>query len=237
MKAKILLPYILLLMFLAGGCRVYSVLYTDRDEAIDFSQYKTFAWLPDEDTENAPYHNQIIESNTRNYFSHEFMARRMTVDVNAPDVLLQLVVKAADKQRTEQVPVYNTNPQNQFNNPYAYPNNNSYSYNPYNYQSTSPLNPYYTPNTNQNFYNRPPDYNYNFAPTQYTTQTINYTESTITLNVIDRQSNKIVFTSVVGADLYDPSEMRNNVHTAVHSLLDSYPVMPFAPDSRRKKNK
>lgn len=234
MRVKISFLNFPFLLLVASGCSVYSVLYTDQDQAVDFSEYKTFAWLPDEDNENVPYHNQIIESNTRNYFSHEFMARKMTVDVNTPDVLLQLVVKAANKQRTEQVPVYNTNPQSQYNNPYAYPNNNSYGYDPYSYRATSPLNPYYNPSANQYFYSRP--YNYNY-PTGYTTKTINYTESTITLNVIDRLSNKLVWTSVVGADLYDPSEMQNNVHPAVHSILNGYPIKPFVPVVNRKKNK
>lgn len=235
MKFKILL-FNLILLFVVEGCSVYTVLYTDQDQTINFSKYKTFAWIADTDNENAPYHNQIIESNTRNYFTHEFMARKMTVDVTEPDILLQLVVKAADKQKTEQVPVTNSIPQNQFSNPYANPNNNSYGYNPYNYNATSPRNPYYNSNYNQNFYNRPANYNSNFN-TRYTTQTINYTESTITLNVIDRQTNKMVWTSVVGADLYDPSEMRNNIHTAVHSLLDAYPVKPFVPNTNRKNNK
>ena len=230
------LSMLVLLLLAEGSCTVYSVLYTDQDRAVDFTMYKTFAWLPDEDRENQPYHNQIIEGNTRNYFSHEFMSRKMTVDVDAPDVLMQLAVKAASKQRTEQVPVYNTAPPGLYNNPYAYPNNNSYGYNPYSYPATSPQNPYYNPNPNQYMYNQPPNFSPNY-PTSYTTQTINYTESTITLNVIDRKSNRLVWTSVVGADLYDPSEMQNNVHSAVHRLLDSYPVRPIVHDANSKKRR
>ena len=74
MKLKLLISAFALLLFAFSGCTVYSVLYTDHSQDVDFKAYKTFAWLPsdDNDTTNTPYHNQIIESNTKNYFTHEF---------------------------------------------------------------------------------------------------------------------------------------------------------------------
>ncbi len=240
MKIKLLIPSFTLLLLAAGGCsNVYKVLYTDQTENIDFKKYKTFAWLPDDDKENTPYHNQIIDNNTKNFFTHEFFVRGLIVNLDTPDVMMQMVITAKDKQKTEQVanptPTQNqySNPyansyNNTNNNPYANPYNNSYNYNPYNNQATSPQNPYYNPNPNQYNYNMPTNYNNN-QPTTYTTKIVNYTESTITLNVIDRQSKKLVWTTTVEADLYDPTEMRNNLHPAVRSILDSYPIKPIKP--------
>jgi hypothetical protein len=245
MKTKLLIPTFALLLLAAIGCSdVYKVIYTDRSQDVDFMKYKTFSWLPHDDKQNSPYHNQIIENNTKNYFTHEFFVRGLTLNVDTPDVLMQLLMTAVDTQKTEQVanpsptqnsynnsyanPYNNSYNYNPSNNPYANPYNNQYNYNPYNNQATSPQNPYYNPNPNQYNYNRPPNYNNNYSP-GYTTRIIKYTESTITLNVIDRKSNKIVWTSVVGADLYEPSQMQNNLHPAVHRILDSYPIKPITP--------
>ncbi len=253
MKTKLLISAVALLLLVASGCSVYKVLYTDQSPNVDFTKYKTFAWLPNDDKEKKAYHNQIIEDNTKNFFSHEFFVRGLTLNVDAPDVLMQIVMTAVDTQRTEQVAnpsppqnpynnvygnpynnSYNYNPysnpynNNSYNNPYANPYNNPYNYNPYNNQATSPQNPYYNPYPNLYNYNRPPHYNSNYS-TGYTTRIVKYTQSTIALNVIDRKSNQIVWTSVVGADLYDPSQMRNNLHPAVHRILDSYPVKPIKP--------
>jgi hypothetical protein len=241
MKTRAILPLTLLLLLLNGCTTLYSVLYTDQDESVDFTKYKTFAWLPHDDNENTPYHNQIIENNTKNYFAHEFMARTMTVDVNNPDILLELLVKSSDKTKTEQIPVFNNTPVQNTNNPYANPYNNSHynpynyqpNYNPYQYQATSPNNPYYSPYHNQYNYNVPVNYNTNYS-TGYTTRTVSYTESTITLNVIDRKQNQLVWTSVVQGDLYDPTQMSNNLHDAVHSILDSYPIKPIVADTKKK---
>jgi Domain of unknown function (DUF4136) len=235
MKKKLLIPFVALLIVTAIGCsNVYKVLYTDQSPDVDFTKYKTFAWLPHDDKENTPYHNQIIENNTKNFFTHEFFVRGLTVNLDTPDVIMEMVMKTVDKQKTEQVanPSPQQNPyNNSFNNPYSNPYNNPYNYNPYNFPATSPQNPYYNPNPNQYNYNRPS--NYNNAPTTYTTKIITYTESTITLNVIDRRSNKLVWTTSVAADLYDPTELRNNLHPAVHRILDRYPVKPITP---KKKN-
>ncbi len=235
MKSKLFISVLAFVMFAESGCSVYSVIYTDHSSTIDFRNYKTFAWLPgDSNSDDTPYHNQIIEANTKNYFTHEFLARGMTVHVDSPDVLMQLVIKAANKQKTEQVPITSP-PLNQYNNsysqnPYSNPYNNPYNYNPYNYQATSPQNPYYNPYPNQYNYNVPTNYNYNnYGNYGYTTRIVNYTESTITLNIIDRKLNQIVWTTTVEGDLYDPSEMQNNLHPAVLRILDSYPIKSIPP--------
>jgi hypothetical protein len=235
---KFYISFLGFLLFVESGCTVYNVIYTDHSATIDFRSYKTFAWLPSDNTDNTPYHNQIIESNTKNYFTHEFLVRGMTVHLDTPDVLMQLVIKAVSKQKTEQVPV-SLPPINQYNNtyygnPYANPYNNSYNYNPYNYPATSPQNPYYSPYPNQYNYNVPSNYNYNnFSNYGYTTKIVDYTESTITLNIIDRKLNKMVWTATVEGDLYDPSQMQYNLHPAVLRILDSYPIKPIPPKKHK----
>jgi len=242
MRPRLLTSVFVILIVAMSGCTVYSVLYTDHSQNVDFRAYKTFAWLPSDNTdttENTPYHNQIIEGNTKNYFTHEFLARGMTVHLDTPDVLMQLVIKAVNKQKTEQVPI-SSPVQNQYNNlyyrnPYANPYNNPYNYNPYNYQATSPQNPYYNPYPNQYNYNMA--FNNNFTNYGYTTQIVDYTQSTITLNIIDRKLNKMVWTTTVEGDLYDPDEMQRNLHPAVLRILDSYPVKPIKATPPKKNSR
>jgi hypothetical protein len=43
----------------------------------------------------------------------------------------------------------------------------------------------------------------------------------------------MVWTTTVEGDLYDPTEMQNNLHPAVLRILDSYPIKPIAPQKQK----
>ena len=217
MKFKIIIP--LLLLLVTTGCSTaYNLSYTDYDQTVDFSRYKTFSWIPHQDNDNTPYHNQIIFNNSINYFSHELAARGMTLDNDNPEVLMELKVTESKKSRTESV--RSTVP--------AYNYNNSYQY-----RAISPHNPYYNVNPRAYYYSRP--FNYNSYTYGYTTQTVEYTRGTITLNVMDKKQNKFIYTATVEADLYDPSTLQRELHPAVHTLLENYPVKPPATARKSKR--
>jgi hypothetical protein len=212
---------LLLVAAIASSCSTgYILSNTDYDQTVDFNKYKTFSWIPHTDNDNTPYHNQIIFNNTINYFSHELVARGMTLDNDNPDVLLELKVSESKKTRTESV--RSTVP--------------TYNYNPYQYRAISPYNRYYNVNPRAYYYNRPFNYNYNSYTYGYTTRTVEYTRGAITLNVIDRKQNKFIYTATAEADLYDPSTLQRELHPAVHTLLENYPVKPpaAAKKSRRR---
>lgn len=207
MKPKIIFSLVLLVIASACG-NTYKLLSVDQDESVDFSRYKTFALLPDKDNENTPYHNQIIHNNTENYLTHELMNRGMTVDKDKPDILLQLQINSKSKQRTQTTSIP----------PPSY----------YYYPALSPHNPYFIPHGFlYYYYNMPFGYipNYTYGITR---QTIDYTQSTITLNVIDRKANRLIWQATVQADLYDPSQMKKELHPAVRKILDKYPVKPLS---------
>ena len=198
MKKKIFLPLIATI-FLAG-CGVYNNIYSDYDHSADFTKYKTFAWLPDKDSSNTATNNQIIRNNTINYFSHCMGERGMKANVDSPDVLLQLVVKSVKKEYTTSTPAFSGYSSFNYSNPYYYPYPNSYYY------------------RSQNYYNY---YNYNQS---YITTKIEYTQSSITLNVIDTKENKLVWMGTAEGDLYDPIYIESNLHPAVYDILTNYPV-------------
>ena len=208
MKKKILLPFIAVILLI--GCGVYNNISSDYDRSADFTKYKTFAWLPDKDSSNTPYNNQIIRNNTINYFSHCMGAREMKANVDTPDVLLQLVVNSVKKETTVTSPVYNSYSNYYYSNPYYFPYPSSY---------------YYRSPSFSNYYN------YNHG---YITQKIEYTQSTITLNVIDRKENKLIWKGTAEGDLYDPSYIEDNLHPAVYDILNNYPVKPIHEHKRPK---
>ena len=137
--------------------------------------------------------------------------RGMKANVDTPDVLLQLVVKSVKKEYTTTSPVYNSYPSYYYSNPYYYPYPNSYYYRAHNYSN------YY----NYSSFNSG---NYSNTNRSYTTQKVEYTQSTITLNVIDVKQNKLVWMGTAEGDLYDPSYIESNLHPAVYDILTNYPV-------------
>ena len=217
MKKKIFFPLIAIIFFV--GCGVYNSIYSDYDRSADFTKYKTFAWLPDRDTSNMPTNNQIIRNNTVNYFSHCMGERGMKANVDTPDVLLQLVVKSVKKEYTTTSPAFDSYPSHNFSNPYYYPYPNSY---------------YYRSNNYSNYYNYSSFSTGGYSNHSYTTQKVEYTQSTITLNVIDVKQNKLVWLGTAEGDLYDPAYIEDNLHPAVYDILTNFPVKTIREHKKPK---
>ncbi|MFD0795401.1 DUF4136 domain-containing protein [Mucilaginibacter litoreus] len=189
----------------------YKLANSDFDKTVDFSKYKTFSWIAPLDKDSISAADQIIYNNTINYFAHDLAARGMTVDNDNPDLLFQLKVSEKREQRTETArqtfPLYN---------------NNYY----FRYHAFSPYNRYYNLYPRSYYYNR--GFNFNDYRYGYNTQTGDYTKSSLTLNVMDLKQRKFIYTATVEADLYDPATWKRELHPAVHTLLDNYPVKATA---------
>lgn len=199
------------LLFVAAislyGCGIYNNTYFNYDKSVDFTKYKTYAWLNSQKTTR--YYNDVIENNAKSYVDNQFKKRGYSVDTVKPDVLLELVLKSEKKKEVVQT-----------SNPYNYSN---YTY--YNY----PYNRYYNDNLyyGNQYYNYYPYYNYSIPYSYhsgYTTKIRKYTKSTITINVIDRTSNKLVWTGSAENDIYDPAYLKEEIHPAVVDILKQYPV-------------
>ena len=145
------------------ACCAGPSVFSDHDEAADFSHYKTFAWLPHPDVgfKNSQYDNHIVESNVKNFANQEMLARGYVIDLDSPDLLLEYRVEVEMKQETEERPVY------------AYP---------YNYMW---YDPFYRPYI---FGYAPPPY-----VVGYQTRDISYKEGTLTISAIDRKKNRLVW--------------------------------------------
>ncbi len=194
-----------------SGCSTYTKVYSDYDHSTNFTTYKTFAWLPDKaDTINTPYNNEIIRNNIKNYFGQCMSDRGYSFDAENPDVLMELVIINAKREKA--LPSYSS----------------IYYYKPYYYGSY-----YYHPYPFAYYYRYYPSYAYSSVIGYPNTQKVENIKGSITLNFIDRKSKKLIWTGTAEGDIYDPAVIEKDLHPAVHSILEKYPVRPLVVRSHK----
>lgn len=194
------------------GCNPYHHIYSNYDQSIDFDQYATFAWGPDsaslparDSFRNTAYDNDIVRNNAKNYITYEMGKRGLLVNVDSPDVILQLVLVNEKKEKIE---TYATSPYpyaryyyyNRFYFPYYYPYYRYYTWFGWSYP---PYSPYWD---------------------QVTTYTKTYVRGTITINMFDRKLGKLVWSGSAEGDIYDPSFLKYDVHPAIDRILKKFPI-------------
>lgn len=201
--------FLFAITILSYSCGIYTEISVSSDASVDLSKYKTFAWLPDKtDTANSPYNNEVIRNNLKNYFGQELAERGYSVNLDTPDVLVQVII--VNKKKEKEV-VYPTYPR-----PYYYCN--------YYYCSV-----YYSPYPYDYYYRHYNNYCYAMG---YCKETINYVEGSITFNVIDRKDSKLVWSGTAKGDIYDPAYINRNIHPAVEAIMEKFPLAPI--DSKKK---
>ncbi|MGQ0826797.1 MAG: DUF4136 domain-containing protein [Bacteroidota bacterium] len=218
---NIILLVTIIVAVLFSKCKTYDNVYSTYDETVDFSRYRTYAWLDTKRSDTTlHYNNDIIANNAKNYIDRELTNRGYYVNLDSPDILVELVLINEKKQETV------ADPYNCDNNTYY-----NYSYNP-NYN----LNPYYSDpyyNNYNYYYQQQFNMPYNLADCDYSIcsqQTIEYIKGTITINLIDRKLNRLVWTGSAEGDIYDPQYLQGEIHPAIKSILLKYPVPPEKKD-------
>ena len=88
---------------------------------------------------------------------------------------------------------------------------------------------YYSPYPYDYYYRHSPYYCY---ATGYCKEKLQYVEGSITLNVIDRTQNKLIWAGTAKGDIYDPEYINEDIHPAVKRIMKNFPVKPID-----KKNK
>ena len=211
-KILFLSTSVIIAMMMIGCGSTYNLVSSDYDKSVDFTKFKTFAWLPDKaDTVNTPYDNQIIRNNIRNYLGQCMSDRGYSVDLENPALLLQLVITNAKKESVTT----------------SYQSSNYYR--PYYYGSS-----YYSPYQHNYYYRGYQSYNYSY-PSTITSQKQEYVEGAITLNFVDSKTKQLVWTGTAKGDIYDASYISSNLHPAVHTIIEEYPVKPLLNRSHKIK--
>lgn len=196
----------IILLFIAGcSPKIYKDIQSSSDKGVDFKRYKTFAWLPDKDSADARTIFGMMRNNTVNYFTHCMGERGYKANTENPDVLLELIIKSETKEKEDPTlpKPFSTTTVTTYANPYLHPLTNPFKYNkPFTYK----------------YFNYPPE-------RQLPKET--YLKNSITLNVIDRVNQKVVWTGTAKADLYDTTYLQMNLHPVVYDILEQYPVKPY----------
>jgi hypothetical protein len=207
MKKAFLFGWLALIVVVFSACNAYTNISSTTEPQANFSQYKTFAWLADKtDTINSHYNNEIIRNNMRNYFGKEMSDRGFRVNVEQPDLLLELVV------------------QNETHIEWRVQRDNYY-YAPYYYRSR-----YFSPYERRYYYTRFPDYYYTRPNRQVYTD--KHIDNTVTLNVVATKEQKLLWSGTVQADIYDPSVIQKDIHPAIIKLMKQFPVKPINNDNK-----
>ncbi|MBN8836188.1 MAG: DUF4136 domain-containing protein [Sphingobacteriia bacterium] len=202
-------------ILLASGCssRLYRDIQSSYDKSADFTRYKTFAWIPGKDSADDKTVFGVMRNNTINYFTHCMGERGYIANVDNPDLLLELVIKSETKEKKDpSLPApYSTTTVTTYGNPFLHPLSNPFKYNkPFTYKY----------------------FNYTQAD-QLPKET--YLKNSIRLNIIDRMTQKVVWTGIAAADLYDSAYLNMNLHPVVYDILEQYPVKAY--HNHRNKTK
>ncbi len=136
--------------------------------------------------------------------------RGYTTDLDTPDVLLQVTIVNKKQEKEIRYPV---RPR-----PFYYCN--------YYYCSV-----YYSPYHYDYYYKHYSNYCYGMG---YCKETLKYVEGSITLNVIDRKSNKLIWAGTAKGDIYDPAYINRSIHPAVEAIMKKFPVKVI--ENRSKKS-
>lgn len=188
-------------------CGTYQDIYYNYDRNVDFTRYETFAWAPDSavvskgEPENTAYDNDIVRNNTKNYITHRLSERGYLVNIDSPDLIVQLVLLNEKKER---VVTYHTHLYSGY-----------YFYNRHYF-------PYYYP-----YYRYYTWYGWRYPPfwdDHVTTYTKTYVKGTITINMFDRKLKKLVWTGSAEGDIYDPVYIQYDVHPAIDRILKKFPI-------------
>jgi hypothetical protein len=118
MKILLLNLLIVIVCGLLYSCASSSQVFSDYDRSIDFTNYKSYAWLEKADSSKGFFDNQIVEKNFRFYVDREMSARGYRLDPENPDLLLDTRISTQKKSYTTSTPVY-SNP-GYDNTPYYY---------------------------------------------------------------------------------------------------------------------
>ncbi|WP_424963893.1 DUF4136 domain-containing protein [Ekhidna sp.] len=180
-----------------ASCSVYQDVQVTKDKSVDFSQYETYAWLPEkEHNTDTEYDNDFIRQKTRNYFGHCMAERQLKPDTANPDLLLQVEwlshARKVEVARANDYPDYNSI--DNYNAPTVYLYNGKLSGNP----------------GWKEEYSKP--------------EIVKYAHGGAKLTAIDPKTNQIIWEGLAQGDLYDPTIMYDDLHPSIHKMMKKFPI-------------
>ena len=102
---------------LLSGCAATA--FIEKDQAANFNQYKTFAWLNESDDSTGIKKNSLQETNLRQAVNAELLKANWKEENTKPDIILKHDVLVEKTVRESNNPVYSQGFTRRFYNPYT----------------------------------------------------------------------------------------------------------------------
>jgi hypothetical protein len=209
------------------SCGTSRIIGSDYDKSVNFSSYKTYAWIPQPDVtyKDNRYNNQIIENNIKYYSGNALTSIGFKLDTSKPDLLLSYSLEIEKGERSIEEPVY-SHPHN-FNMFWGNPLNPAmHAFNPMVDPRMVPIanqwvNPFGTtinPMMLNNFWTPPPP-----MIVGYRTMQIPFKEGTIVVSVIDRKQNRLIWRGWGTSCILDPYNFKAELESKINAIFKRYP--------------
>ena len=182
---------ILGLVILGYGCAPRVTV--DRNQRVDFSKYKTFAWM-DSDVkagQNPVYYNQLATQGVENTMSDVLKQKGLTQNEANPDLLVGYHFFVEDKTRTV------TNP--------------------------TALSPFYGPYLGWGrwgYRGWGPGY-WGWGGNRYSQE--NYKEGTLVVDIVDTRTHKLVWRGTAEKAIVDPARITTQLTKQAENIIDRFP--------------
>jgi hypothetical protein len=182
-------------LIIISGCSTTRA-YSDAREGVNFTQFQSFAWLPDSDSiQEDIYDNQIVRENIRSHITSELKDRGYSVNSENPDLLVLMHVNFEDKEELLRSPIYSS---------YGYYYPGFYA---------GPGYPYY-----YNYYGSVP------YVSGYDIRTVEFTEGTIVVDIIKADTKELIWRGWSETRIDDPDHFRKDINASVDEIFDEYPL-------------
>ena len=217
---KLFLPLLILLTF--QSCAVFNTSY-EIDKSVNFSNYKTFAWLVKQPVryENNFFYD-TLDNHIKSIVRKELLKRGLQVDTANPDLILDFYFKVEQKMALQQVP--------QFGHLHNY--EKGYRENGYNYQYHGiNSNRYRNQGVNTNSYN---DYSQREDIVGYKTEEVEIEKDrTLSIMVIDLDSNKLVWKGCGIEIVSDLRTYEKDIKKGIPEIFKNFPILDTLKKNRK----
>lgn len=179
-----------------SGCRRGNV-HANKAKGKDFTAYRTYAWLPVEDTVGGRnvLDNEILLENIRHEVNNQLQARGMVIDTRNPDVLLNAHTNFERRQEILTSPLYS-------GLSLGYPG-----------LFYGPVHPLY------------PGWGWgNMGFLRYDVQQTYFTEGTIVVDMIDRSTNQLVWRGWSETRIDRPRRFERRLSRNIERIFNEFPV-------------
>ncbi|MFN3405714.1 MAG: DUF4136 domain-containing protein [Cytophagaceae bacterium] len=226
---------IIMLVFLGACATTTPSAYHSYDTAADFTKYRTFAWITAE-KEDCPepadktlYDNPLIEKHIKQRVSQRLREKGMRLDRDNPQVLINYDIIVENKERIVNIPIIANQPNFAIYNPNIVSPTTPYFM--YNYlRNDFTVYPYHFHYSGVNIYNTTPGgmyYGYNIMGPYVIGshfEKMNFKEGTLVIDVIDRETNSLIWRGWSNEVLHNPAEFEVFLPAQIDQILARYPI-------------